>query len=127
MPETVASCMSSDRSLGAVEIDGVTIGNGSRVMLRPGRGISDAQDIFLAGRRATVHAILFDINEKIHIAVTLDDPASSWPLGTSATSVSTRSSQSGNGRKGSRDSRLVWVLGSLGSEGLEPGAARGRR
>jgi hypothetical protein len=56
-----------------VEIGGKRIGKGSRVVLRPAQGRSDAQDMFLAGRVASVQAILFDADEDAHVAVTLDD------------------------------------------------------
>jgi len=56
-----------------VEIDGRPVGRGSRVVLRPAAGRSDAQDMFLAGRAATVQAVLFDAEEDPHLAVTLDD------------------------------------------------------
>ena len=58
---------------GTVEIAGARIGKGSRVVLRPATGRSDAQDMFLAGRVASVQAILFDADETPHLAVTLDD------------------------------------------------------
>jgi hypothetical protein len=56
-----------------VAIGGLRIGKGSRVVLRPAKGRSDAQDMFLEGRIASVQAILFDADEDPHLAVTLDD------------------------------------------------------
>ncbi|HZQ76405.1 MAG TPA: hypothetical protein VFE55_03680 [Acidimicrobiia bacterium] len=56
-----------------VDIDGRPVGRGTRVVLRPAPGRSDAQDMFLAGRTATVQAVLFDADEDPHLAVTLDD------------------------------------------------------
>ena len=56
-----------------VDIAGTLVGKGSRVVLRPAKGRSDAQDMFLAGRIASVQAILFDADEDPHLAVTLDD------------------------------------------------------
>lgn len=56
-----------------VDIGGQRIGKGCRVVLRPAAGRSDAQDMFLAGRTATVQAVLFDADEDPHLAVTLDD------------------------------------------------------
>jgi hypothetical protein len=56
-----------------VDIAGLRIGKGSRVVLRPAKGRSDAQDMFLEGRIASVQAILFDADEDPHLAVTLDD------------------------------------------------------
>ena len=60
-----------------VLVDGVPLGGGSRVRLRPrGRG-ADAQDMFLAGRTAEVAAVFHDVDGSVHLAVTLDDdPAS---------------------------------------------------
>jgi hypothetical protein len=46
---------------------------GSQVILRPGLRRSDAQDMFLAGRIATVRAVLSDVDGDTHIAVTVDD------------------------------------------------------
>ncbi|MEV4970432.1 hypothetical protein [Streptomyces scopuliridis] len=60
---------------GTVIIDGQLLGTGSRVVLKPGPRRSDAQDIFLAGRTATVEAVLEDFDGETHIAVTVDgDP-----------------------------------------------------
>lgn len=60
-----------------VLVDGVPLGGGSRVRLRPrGRG-ADAQDMFLAGRTAEVAAVFHDVDGSVRLAVTLeDDPAS---------------------------------------------------
>ncbi len=59
-----------------VLVDGVAVAKGSRVRLRPGLRRSDAQDMFLAGRTAVVAAVLFDVDEGTHVAVTLEnDPA----------------------------------------------------
>ncbi|MGA5895998.1 hypothetical protein [Streptomyces venetus] len=56
-----------------VLVDGVSLGGGSRVRLRPrGRG-ADAQDMFLAGRTARVAAVFHDVDGSVHLAVTLDD------------------------------------------------------
>nr|WTA00053.1 hypothetical protein OH820_34355 [Streptomyces sp. NBC_00857] len=58
-----------------VTVDGQLLGAGSRVVLRPGLRRSDAQDIFLTGRTATVEAVLQDFDGETHIAVTVDgDP-----------------------------------------------------
>ncbi|MFD8968660.1 hypothetical protein ACFV0C_27345 [Streptomyces sp. NPDC059568] len=60
-----------------VTVGGRLIGAGSRVVLRPGLRRSDAQDIFLAGRGATVEAVLQDLDGETHVAVTVDgDPGS---------------------------------------------------
>ncbi|MGW3244008.1 hypothetical protein [Streptomyces sp. NPDC001070] len=48
---------------------------GSRVVLRPGRRRTDAQDLFLHGRSAQVEAVLHDVDGGVHLAVTVDgDP-----------------------------------------------------
>jgi hypothetical protein len=58
-----------------VVVAGVTVVKGSRVRLRPGQR-ADAQDMFLAGRLATVEAVFLDVDGNRHLAVTLDeDPA----------------------------------------------------
>ncbi|MFJ1578623.1 hypothetical protein [Streptomyces sp. NPDC088182] len=60
---------------GTVTVDGQVLGAGSRVLLQPGPRRSDAQDIFLTGRAATVEAVLEDFDGETHIAVTVDgDP-----------------------------------------------------
>ncbi|MFE1328441.1 hypothetical protein ACFW7K_30030 [Streptomyces sp. NPDC058735] len=60
-------------STDTVLLDGVPLGGGSRVRLRPrGRG-ADAQDMFLAGRTAEVAAVFHDVDGSVHLAVTLDD------------------------------------------------------
>ena len=59
----------------SVVVDGVAVARGSSVVLRPGQRRTDAQDMFLAGMRATVQAVLFDVeqNSPPYLAVTLDD------------------------------------------------------
>jgi hypothetical protein len=69
----------SDRTVSpetdGVVVAGVTVAKGSRVRLRPGQR-ADAQDMFLAGRLATVEAVFLDVDGNRHLAVTLDeDPA----------------------------------------------------
>jgi len=56
-----------------VLVDGHPVARGSRVVLRPGRRRTDAQDIFLRGRTALVEAVLHDVDGAVHIAVTLED------------------------------------------------------
>jgi hypothetical protein len=59
-----------------VVVAGVTLAKGSPVRLRPGQRRADAQDMFLAGRQATVEAVFLDVDGNRHLAVTLDeDPA----------------------------------------------------
>jgi hypothetical protein len=65
--------MSVDPERDWVMIDGVAVGRGVSVRLRPGRRSADAQDMFLEGRMATVEAVLFDVDGNTHLAVALDD------------------------------------------------------
>ena len=59
----------------AVTVAGQQVARGSMVMLRPGVRRSDAQDMFLAGRRARVEAVLLDVEDTPYLAVSLaDDP-----------------------------------------------------
>jgi hypothetical protein len=55
-----------------VMIDGVAVGRGTRVRLRPGHR-ADAHDMFLAGRVAIVQAVLLDVDDNWHLAVTIED------------------------------------------------------
>lgn len=55
-----------------VLLDGVLVGKGSRVRLRPVRK-ADAHDMFLAGRTAVVHRVMSDVDGGVHLAVTLED------------------------------------------------------
>ncbi|MGH3439580.1 MAG: hypothetical protein ACRDRN_24375, partial [Sciscionella sp.] len=60
------------------ETDSVRIGRhdvakGSRVVLRPGLRGTDAQDMFLTGRSATVQAVFLDVEDERYLAVVLDD------------------------------------------------------
>ena len=55
-----------------VTIDGVAVRKGSRVRLRPGKR-ADAHDMFLAGKTAVVQAVLLDVDDQWHLAVTLED------------------------------------------------------
>jgi hypothetical protein len=62
----------------APDPDGVVVGGarvtaGSRVRLRPRRRGADAQDMFLAGRTATVDRVLHDVDGSRFLAVTVDD------------------------------------------------------
>lgn len=56
-----------------VIVNGVPVSRGSKVVMRPGSKRADAQDLFLVGRTATVEAVLFDVDENVHVAVTPDD------------------------------------------------------
>ncbi|WP_106403682.1 hypothetical protein [Actinocorallia populi] len=57
-------------------VAGVRLGPGSRVRLRPRPRGTDPQDRFLAGRTALVEKVLVDVDDAVHLAVTVeDDPA----------------------------------------------------
>jgi hypothetical protein len=58
---------------GAVIVDGVRVGRGSRVRLAPRRSGTDAHDVFLSGRTARVRAVLADVDDERHVAVVLED------------------------------------------------------
>jgi hypothetical protein len=68
-----AADASVDPDTDSVVIAGVEVAKGSRVVLNPGFRRTDAQDMFLAGRTATVAAVLLDVDGNTHVAVTLDD------------------------------------------------------
>jgi hypothetical protein len=56
----------------AIEVGGVTVRKGGKVMLRPDAE-RDVYDRMLAGRVATVERIYLDYDDEAHIAVTVDD------------------------------------------------------
>jgi hypothetical protein len=60
----------------AVTVNGTKLRRGSAVRLRPGTRRSDAQDMFLVGRPATIEAVLFDIDDQPYFALTLDEDPS---------------------------------------------------
>ncbi|MGW2409852.1 hypothetical protein ACWCXK_35860 [Streptomyces sp. NPDC001739] len=62
-----------DPATDRISIDGRPVGAGSRVLLKPGRRRTDAQDLFLHGRTALVEAVLHDVDGGVHLAVTLED------------------------------------------------------
>lgn len=64
---------SVDPDTDSVVIAGVEVAKGSKVILMPGLRRSDAQDMFLEGRAATVAAVLLDVDGNTHVAVTIDD------------------------------------------------------
>jgi hypothetical protein len=57
----------------SIEVAGVPVRQGSRVLLRPGGRRADAQDIFLAGRTALVARVMHDVDGADHLAVVLED------------------------------------------------------
>jgi hypothetical protein len=70
-----ASDAGFDPAQDRVVVDGRSLGAGSRVLLRPGLRRTDAQDLFLQGRSATVEAVLHDVDGGVHLAVTVEgDP-----------------------------------------------------
>jgi hypothetical protein len=75
---------SVDPDTDSVLVDGVPVAKGSSVVLRPGRSgavQADAQDRFLDGMTATVHAVVHDVDGGVHIAVSVDgDPAAELQL-----------------------------------------------
>lgn len=71
---------SVDPDTDSVPVRGVPVSRGSHVLLRPGRS-SDAQDRFLDGLRATVQAVVHDVDGGVHVAVSVDgDPAAELQL-----------------------------------------------
>jgi hypothetical protein len=56
----------------SVAVDGTEIRKGSRVRLHP-RPAGDIMDIALAGKIAIIEAIEQDYEERIHLAVTIED------------------------------------------------------
>lgn len=55
-----------------LSLGGERVGKGSRVVLRPSRR-SDAQDLFVAGKPATVAGVFHDVDDDVYLAVTIDD------------------------------------------------------
>ncbi len=71
---------SVDPDTDSVLVGGVPVSRGSAVLLRPGRG-GDIQDRFLDGLRATVQAVVHDVDGGVHVAVSVDgDPAAELQL-----------------------------------------------
>ncbi len=71
---------SVDPETDSVLVGSVPVAKGSAVILRPGRS-TDAQDAFLAGMRATVQAVVHDVDGRVHVAVSIDgDPAAELQL-----------------------------------------------
>jgi hypothetical protein len=71
---------SVDPDTDSVPVRGGPVAKGSHVVLRPGRA-ADAQDRFLDGMGATVHAVVHDVDGGVHVAVSVDgDPAAELQL-----------------------------------------------
>ena len=58
--------------IGHIEVDGIEVHTGDRVRLRPKPG-ADIMDTLLAGKIAIIEKIEQDYEEKLHIAVVLED------------------------------------------------------
>ncbi len=54
-------------------VDGVMHSKGDKVRLKLGQRRSDAADMLLNGRVATIEIIHTDYDDNVHIAVTMDD------------------------------------------------------
>ena len=54
-------------------IDGILYSKGDKVRLKLGQRRSDASDMFLNNRIATVEIIYTDYEDQVHLAVTMDD------------------------------------------------------
>jgi hypothetical protein len=54
-------------------VDGIMYSKGDKVRLKLGQRRSDAADILLDGRIATIEIIYTDYEDHVHIAVTMDD------------------------------------------------------
>ena len=54
-------------------INGTLYSKGDKVKLSLGKRRSDASDMFLNGRIATIEVIHTDYEDQVHIAVTIDD------------------------------------------------------
>ncbi|WP_300006870.1 hypothetical protein [Pseudonocardia sp.] len=71
---------SVDPDTDSVPVGGVPVSRGSAVVLRPGPH-GDVQDRFLDGLRATVQAVVHDVDGGVHVAVSVDgDPAAELQL-----------------------------------------------
>ena len=54
-------------------VDGILYSKGDKVRLKLGQKRSDAADMLIDGRIATIEIIHTDYDDKVHIAVTMDD------------------------------------------------------
>ena len=71
---------SVDPETDSVLVGDVPVAKGSHVVLRPAPG-GDAQDRYLEGMRATVQAVVHDVDNGVHVAVSVDgDPAAELQL-----------------------------------------------
>ena len=56
-----------------LEVDGVIYKKGGKVRLNPSGDRSDIQDSLLINKIATIETIYIDYEDKVHLAVTIDD------------------------------------------------------
>ncbi|HEX4373828.1 MAG TPA: hypothetical protein VHZ50_11040 [Puia sp.] len=54
-------------------VDGVEYRKGDKVKLKLGKRLSDAMDMMMDNKMATIEIIYTDYEDKTHIAVTIDD------------------------------------------------------
>jgi len=54
-------------------VNGILYSKGDKVRLKLGQRRSDASDMLIDGRLATIEIIHTDYDDKVHIAVTMDD------------------------------------------------------
>jgi hypothetical protein len=74
-PETFFNPPGYEPERQSVEVGAERVSRGGRVRLAPRRN-ADAQDLFLAGRIARVEAVHRDVEDRVYVAVTVeDDPA----------------------------------------------------
>ncbi len=72
MDELAWQLLEEKTELESVRVGGVEVKQGDRVRLSPRRG-GDIFDIALAGKTAIVEAIEQDYEDKVHLAVVLED------------------------------------------------------
>ena len=63
---------SVDPATDVAYVDGAAVRKGSKVRINPSRR-ADAQDLFFAGRAATVTGVFHDVDGETHVAVVIDD------------------------------------------------------
>ncbi|MGI8586611.1 MAG: hypothetical protein ACR2M0_02850 [Chloroflexia bacterium] len=56
-----------------IDVDGVVFRQGDRVRLRPKQSRADAFDMLLTGKAATIESIEQDFENRVYLAVTVDD------------------------------------------------------
>jgi hypothetical protein len=54
-------------------VNGILYSKGDKVRLKLGQRRSDAADMFIEGKVATIETIYTDYEDKVHIAVTMDE------------------------------------------------------